>query len=97
MTAEAKKSRSNEIIIAILGLVGVLATAVISNWDKMFPNRGTVAARYEGYRPTGNFETELRYNLEVTGARKSFEGIPKLVATMFYQGQDPQRPRKQRP
>jgi hypothetical protein len=48
--------RRNAIIIAILGLVGIIATAVVSNWDKMFPTKG-------------NFETELRHFLKASGTR----------------------------
>jgi hypothetical protein len=79
MIAQTRKSSSAnaQITIAIIGLVGVLATALVSNWDKLFQDRGVVTARYEGYRPTGNFETELRYFLEVTGNRKLYESLPK--------------------
>ena len=72
-TDKASRSRSTEIIIAAIGLAGVLATATISNWDKILPGRGVVTATYQGYQPTGNFETELRYFLEITGTRKQFE------------------------
>lgn len=65
--------RRNEIAIAIIGLTGVLATAVFSNWDKMFPPESVIEARYSGYRPTGNFETELRYFYEVSGTRATVD------------------------
>jgi len=98
MTAVAKKpssSRSTEITIAIIGLVGVLATALFSNWDKLFQERGVVTARYEGYRPTGNLETELRYFLEISGARKFYESSPRqsisaVIAQDPKLAQDPQ-------
>jgi hypothetical protein len=63
-------ARRNEITIALLGLVGIIAVAVVSNWDKMFPKTGVIQAVYSRYKPTGNFETELRYYLEVSGAPK---------------------------
>jgi hypothetical protein len=69
----AAKSRSTEIIIALIGLVGVIATALLSNWDKIGPDRGEVTGSYQGYKPTGIFETELRYFLEITGARRQYE------------------------
>jgi hypothetical protein len=79
----ASHSRSTEITIAVIGLAGALATAGFSNWDKMFPGRGVVTASYQGYQPTGNFETELRYFLEVTGARKQVEEDWKNDGTEF--------------
>jgi hypothetical protein len=49
----------SQILIALIGLVGVLTTGVLSNWDKLFSHVVTVS--YQGYKPTGDFETELRY------------------------------------
>jgi hypothetical protein len=57
--------------IALIGLVGVLTTGVLSNWDKLFSH--VVTATYQGYKPTGDFETELRYHFEITGERKNSE------------------------
>lgn len=68
MSGYAQKNK--EIIIAALGLFGVLATGVLSNLDKILPGRGVVKAEYAGYQPTGEFETELRYYLEISGTRK---------------------------
>ncbi len=64
-------SKRGEVIIATIGLVGILVTAFLSNWDKVFPRQDIVQATYSGYRPTGTFETELRYFFEVSGARES--------------------------
>jgi hypothetical protein len=65
--SQVSSKKYETVIIAIIGLVGVLFTAVASNWDKLFYH--TVTATYTGYQPTGNIETEIRYLLEVNGTR----------------------------
>jgi Uncharacterized protein conserved in bacteria (DUF2059) len=65
--------RRTEILIAIIGLLGVLATALLSNWDKVFAGKETLVTSYEGYQPTGVFETEFRYFFEVSGTRAATE------------------------
>lgn len=53
----------NEIVIALIGLVGI----VLTNLDKLgFGDTG-------GYKPTNNLDVELGYYLELTGARESLE------------------------
>ena len=75
------KYKKNQITIAIIGLLGVLATAVFSNWDKIFSEQKVVKAKYSGYRATGNFETELRYYFEVTGKRAAMEDtLQQIIA-----------------
>ncbi len=69
------RSKKNEITIAVIGLLGVLVTALFSNWDKIFPNQNEVRANYSGYRSTGVFETELRYLFEVSGQRIMIENL----------------------
>lgn len=64
---------SNEIAIAIIGVISTIATAVFSNWDKIFGKDKIVKVKYSGYQPTKNFETELRHYFEVTGHRKLVE------------------------
>src|SRR5262245_50847246 len=64
-----------EIVIAIIGLLGMVVTGFLSNWDKVFSKQNIVQATYSGYRPTGNFETELRYYLEVSGTRAAVESM----------------------
>ena len=77
------KSKKNEITIAVIGLLGVLATTALSNWDKMFPNPNEIRANYSGYRATGVFETELRYFFEVAGLRSWIENTrQQLVIAM---------------
>jgi len=69
-----RQPKRSEIIIAIIGLVGILATGFLSNWDKIFPKDNILRATYS-YRPTGNFETEFRYYLEISGARAMIESM----------------------
>lgn len=78
---ESTKSRKSEVTIAFIGLVGVLATATFSNWDKMFPDKTLLQAKISGYRATGNFETELRYYFEVSGARQLMAQMQKQLVT----------------
>jgi len=58
-----------DILIAIIGVVGGVVTAVVSNWDKLFGKGETIRAKTT-YRPTGKFETELRYYFDVSGLRE---------------------------
>jgi len=74
-----KQSRRGEIIIAIIGLVGVFVTATFSNWEKLFPKQDIVQATYSGYRPTGNFETEVRYYFDVFGTRQTIESMQRQL------------------
>ena len=72
--------RSNEILIAIIGLIGVLVTAGLSNWDKIFPESNVIEAEYSGYRPTDNYETELRYFFNVSGTRLIITNMQSQLA-----------------
>jgi hypothetical protein len=61
---------------AIIGAFGVIATAVISNWDKLFgPPR--VRAEIIGYVPCKDYECELRHLLEVSGFRATTDAYMK--------------------
>lgn len=86
-------SRTNQIIIALLGLTGVITTGVFSNWDKMFPKSGVIQTVYSGYEPTGDFETELRYYLEVSGFRKWATEYPAQFATSYENSLIAQQPK----
>ncbi len=74
-----KHSRRTEIVIAIIGLVGIFVTAFLSNWDKIVYKQNIVQATYSGYRLTGNYETELRYFFEVSGARATAEFLQQQL------------------
>lgn len=69
---------NREIIIALISVVGVICTAVFSNWDKIFSNnKQKKITPFTGYKATGNFETELRYFYEVSGSRNMLETAVK--------------------
>lgn len=70
-----KSPRKNEIIIAIIGLTGVLTTSLFSNWDKIYPPKNIVTSSYSGYAPTGDPQVELRYFMEITGMRSTVSGM----------------------
>jgi len=77
---------SNEVIVAIVGVVGVIVTAVLSNWDKMFPDKNKITAKVKGYTPTGNYETELRTFFNVSGTRAVIENMTfQLLQQMMLQ------------
>jgi hypothetical protein len=77
------RQHRGEIAIALLGLLGVLVTGFLSNWDKVFHSRNLVQATYSGYRPTDNFETELRYFFDVSGTRHIYGAMQhQLLASL---------------
>lgn len=78
--SEPTPQHSGEIVVAIIGVVGVIVTAVLSNWDKLFRKDEIIQAKVTGdYRPTGNFETELRYYFEVSGTRAATESMQQQI------------------
>ena len=82
MSEEARRQpwlRKTEIVIAVIGLIGVIATGVLSNWEKIFAKGEVLTATYEGYSPTGNFETEFRYFFEVSGNRAMSEQLQEQI------------------
>ena len=74
---------SNEILVAIIGVIGVIITAVLSNWSKIFPDKNKITAKVTGYESTGVFETELRYFMEVSGARSLTENMTLQLLQQF--------------
>lgn len=82
MNSETKTKR-NEVLLAIIGLIGILATAVFSNWDKIFPEENIVQAKYSGYMPTDNYETELRHFFNVSGTRQAIDTMQKQLVQNF--------------
>lgn len=80
---DKSRSKKTEITIAIIGLLGILATAVFSNWDKIFSEQKVIRVSYTDYRATGNFETELRYFFEVSGTRANIENMVQQLANNY--------------
>jgi hypothetical protein len=68
---------------AIIVAVASVVSGIFSNWDRILPARGTVQASYSGYRPTGDFETEFRYYLEVSGFRKGVQSMQENLLNNF--------------
>jgi hypothetical protein len=85
-------ARRKEILIAIIGLVGVLTTGVLSNWDKMFPPPNVVKATYAGYQPTGDPQIELRYFTEITGLRDTLKQMQAGMLDHFRKQAESQWP-----
>lgn len=76
------KPRKNEITIAIIGLIGVLITGFLSNWDKIYPDPDVMEVKTD-YRATGNFETELRIYFEISGVRATMENMQQQLAYSY--------------
>jgi predicted transport protein len=69
----------NEIIIALIGFIGVAFTAVVSNYDKLF---GEDISPYEH---VNDVETQLRYYVDISGFRKGLEEMDRSVAERYKQ------------
>lgn len=76
-------SGNTRIIVAIISLVGVIAVAVISTWDKSSPTESTIQVTYSGYKPTGTFDTELRYYFDVSGTRAVITSMQTVLINTF--------------
>ena len=74
----------NEIIIAVIGLVGVIFTAVLSNYDRLFGDTPE-SAHVSPYENVDDINMQLRYFVEVSGFRDSLEEMEKVTAEKFKQ------------
>ncbi|AZF01812.1 hypothetical protein C4J95_4381 [Pseudomonas orientalis] len=75
----AGPSRS-EIIIAVIGLVGVIVTALASNWDKI----SSVGNNSSNSPITSDdINVQLRYYVDSTGLRTSMESLEKTRAERY--------------
>ena len=83
--AAGASNRKAEVVIAAIGLLGVLGTAVFSNWDKLYPPPNVVKAEFTGYVPTGDPQIELRYFFEITGMRSLVQGFQAEMLGHFKQ------------
>lgn len=68
-TESQKMLNRKEIIIAVIGLIGVSVTALLSNWDKLYPKENVITTSYTGYTQTEDPKSEFRYFMEITGVR----------------------------
>lgn len=76
----ASGSRKNEIIIAVLGLLGVIFTAVISNWDKL-SSPSPVATNSAVV--SDDINVQIRYFIETSGFRNAMEALEKQRAERY--------------
>ena len=72
MNSSTNRKLKVAIINGAFALAGALAVGLFSNWDKIF-GPPTVEAPYTGYKPTGEFDIEARYFMDVSGTRRDFE------------------------
>ena len=67
----------NEITIAAIGLVGVIVTAIASNWDKISSSSSNAS---NSPITTDDFDTQVRYFVESNGLRASMESLERARA-----------------
>ena len=77
----AKSRKSSKTLIAALGLICASATTALVAPNITHAN--VVQVKYTGYKPTGVFETELRYFYEVSGVRSYLESMEKQLLEQF--------------
>ena len=72
MNSSANRKLKVAIINGAFALAGALAGGLFLNWDKIF-GPPTIEVQYTGYKPTGEFEIEARYFMNISGTRRDFE------------------------
>ncbi|WAF84549.1 hypothetical protein NRL37_21000 [Metapseudomonas otitidis] len=75
-------SYRNEIIIALIGLAGIIFTALISNYDKIFKNSEPSTNSFP-YENIDDLDLQLRYFIEISGFRSSMEELKKISAEKY--------------
>lgn len=86
MSTKSEKTgprKSSKVLIAALGLICASATTTLVEQNVAQAN--VVQVKYTGYKPTGVFETELRYFYEVSGVRSYLENMEKQLLEQFKQ------------
>lgn len=69
--------RRSEIIIAAIGLVGVIVTALASNWDKISSAGGNTS---NAPIASDDINVQLRYYVDSNGLRAAMESLEKARA-----------------
>lgn len=70
----------NEIVIAVIGLLGVIFTGVASNWDKISsPTRTTANSAIV----SDDINVQVRYYVETSGMRSGLEALEKDRAERY--------------
>ena len=77
--SSSKSSNKKDIYIALIGVIGIIVTALFSNWDKIFPDENIVTSVYSGYQPSNNAETEIKYLLHITGAEDQMTQVQHQI------------------
>ena len=73
----------NEIIIALIGLLGVIFTAIASNYDKFFVDNKIINKHISPYENIEDIGMQLRYFVEVSGFRDSLEEMDRITAEKY--------------
>ncbi|UZJ40057.1 DUF2059 domain-containing protein [Prosthecochloris sp. SCSIO W1102] len=73
--------KSGGSLIAALMLICAMATSTLVAQNVARAN--VIQVKYTGYKPTGVFETELRYFYEVSGVRSYLENMEKQLLEQF--------------
>jgi hypothetical protein len=81
----------SDVLIAIIGLVGVVFTGMVSNWDKIFHADSVISER-ANYTPAGDFESELRVYMEKSGTRAQMEDLQGRLLDAMQQQMTTQDP-----
>ncbi|KIF62996.1 DUF2059 domain-containing protein [Pseudomonas fluorescens] len=72
--------RKSEITIAVIGLVGVIFTGLVSNWDKLWSASGSAS---NSPVASDDINVQLRYYVDTTGLRTSMESLEKARAERY--------------
>lgn len=72
----------NEIIIALIGLLGVIFTAVISNYDKLSDGNPKTKNKFP-YENVEDVDLQMRYFIEVSGLRDGLNEMNRIAAEKY--------------
>lgn len=67
------------VILAVISALSGIGVAIFSNFDKIFPPENQIIVEYQGYNPTDDFETELRYYFEIIKVKNVIKRLQKSV------------------
>jgi len=71
-------AHKKEILIAIIGLIGIIAAAFISSWDKIFPDPYEITTSYSNYKATQDIEIELRIFFKKSGIENNIRELESI-------------------
>ena len=75
------KQMNVAIIVAIIGAFGMTVAAFLTSWDKILGTKPIVPPRneYRIYKPSGNYEVELAYFLNISGQKQVIDSLLKQI------------------